>query len=182
MEEAYLGEIRLFSFAMSPRDWLPCDGRYMNVNVNQALYSLLGVQYGGDGRTTFRLPDLRGRVAMHRQPGKYEQGVPNGTETVTLTAQQIPAHTHEFHTAAIGATQPVAGPDKNRVLAKSVNVKDGQTTDGPLLYGPVTSSTLSAESPEACGTTSDALGHNNMQPSLVMNYMICVNGIYPSRS
>nr|WP_150576406.1 tail fiber protein [Pandoraea aquatica] len=179
--EAYLGEIRLFAFGMSPRDWAPCAGQLMNVNINQALFSVLGIQYGGDGRNNFKLPDLRGRVAMHRLPGTYEQGVPGGEETVTLTQAQTPVHTHSFQAATDSGTQPIASTDKNRLFAKSAVVADGKTVDGAALYGAPTEQTLVKESPEACSTTSDAVGHNNMQPSLVMTYMICINGIYPSR-
>ncbi|MCE4063423.1 tail fiber protein [Pandoraea sputorum] len=180
--EAYLGEIRLFAFGMSPRDWAPCAGQLLNISINQALYSLLGTQYGGDGRSNFKLPDLRGRVAMHRQPGTYGQGVPGGEETVTLTQAQVPVHTHSFQAATDNGTQPVASTDKNRLFAKSAVVDGGKTVDGAALYGAPTQQTLVKESPEACGATSDGVGHNNMQPSLVMNYMICINGIYPPRS
>ncbi|AKC71731.1 hypothetical protein MB84_23215 [Pandoraea oxalativorans] len=180
--EAYIGEIRMFAGGAMPRDWLPCAGQMLNVNLNPVLFSLLGVQYGGDGRSTFALPDLRGRTPMHRLPGTYEQGVSGGTEKVVLTTQQVPGHTHTFHAATDSGTQPTAGPDKNHLFAKSVVATDEKTSDGNALYGLPTEQTLVAESPEACGTTGDGPGHNNMQPSLVVNYMICVNGLFPPRN
>lgn len=181
--DSYLGEIRLCAFPVIPRGWLPCDGRLLNVNINQVLFALLGTQYGGDGRSTFGLPDLRGRVAMHRLPGTYNQGAPGGTETVTLNTQQVPAHTHEFRATTNDATQPIAGAGKDRLFAKSVIAQSGApTVDGTALYGPVTAQTLAAESPEASSATSDATAHNNMQSSLVLNYIICVQGgLYPPR-
>lgn len=181
--DSYLGEIRLCAFPVVPRGWLPCDGRLLNVNINQVLFALLGTQYGGDGRVTFGLPDLRGRVAMHPLPGTYNQGVSGGTETVALNAQQVPSHTHEFRATTNDATQALAGTGKDRLFAKSVIVQPGApTVDGTALYGPATAQTLTAESPEASSATSDATGHNNMQSSLVLNYIICVQGgLYPPR-
>ena len=102
MSEPFLAEIRMVGFNFAPRGWALCDGQILPINQNQSLYSLLGTTYGGDGRTTFALPDLRGRVPVHKGEG-ISLGQKGGTETVTLTAGQTPAHTH----AAVAAAGPV---------------------------------------------------------------------------
>jgi microcystin-dependent protein len=179
--EPFLGEIRLFPWGFTPSGWLPCDGRQMLLQQNAALYSLLGIQYGGDGKTTFNLPDLRGRVPMHKGLGRdnmmYTQGQAGGSETVTLTAANLPQHTHVVLSDATGnATTAAVLPTAN-VPAVPVNAK---VSTLPNLYAPVGSPTqpLDASAVQATGGNAP---HENRQPYLVLNYCIAVQGLYPPR-
>lgn len=139
--------------------------------------------YGGDGRVTFALPDLRGRTPLHRDLQDYAQGTTAGTETVTLNEQQLPAHTHAFGASTTPAKLPNVGTTANHVLAKS-NIYNAEApqppSDGTRLYG--APGELAPLSSEACGSTGGSEPHDNMQPSLVLNYIIALTGIYPSRN
>lgn len=177
--EPYLGEIRLFSFARIPVGWLPCDGRLMQVTQNAALFSLLSNYYGGDGKVTFALPDLRGRVAVHRDPRPnplpcYPVGTKGGLSAATLTINNLPLHTHSFIGTAIAAssTQPVNAFFAN---TKSNNVPD-QYVVNPQ------STNIGNPSPMMLGTTGAAAPISNMQPYLVLNYCIAILGDYPPRN
>lgn len=167
MSDYYLGEIRLFGFNFAPRGWALCNGQLMSISQNSALFALLGTTYGGDGITTFALPDLRGRVAIHQGQGpglsSHVMGEVGGTETVTLTTNQMPSHAHN----PLGS----AG-------AQTTNRPDGAAPAQGGNY-----STPDASHPMA--TTSVVGGsqpHNNVQPYLTMNYCIAVTGIFPSRN
>lgn len=178
-----MGEIRLCAFAIAPRGWAFCNGALMSISQNQALFSLLGTQYGGDGVVTFGLPDLRGRSPMHRNDSAYPQGATGGTETVTLTPSQIPQHNHIFNVTSSGAQALNAGNDKNMLLAAS----NLYSSTNPGISGPgaavfATASTPVALHADTCGSTGGNQPHENMQPSLVMNHIIAITGIYPSRS
>lgn len=171
MAEPFLGEIRLFSFNFPPSRWATCDGQVMNIAQNQALYALLGTTFGGNGTTTFNLPDLRGRTVIHINPN-YTQGMPGGAETVALaSASQLPAHTHALQVnSGAGTTNTPQGD----VLA-AVN------TSGKLAFA-ATRATPPANL--AAGTLSPAggsAGHNNMQPTLTINYCIALSGVWPAR-
>ncbi|MFC6840781.1 phage tail protein [Xanthomonas theicola] len=175
MTDPYLGELRLFPMDWVPQGWLPCDGRSLTIQGNQALASLLGSQFGGDGRTTFNLPDLRGRVPVGQgvnplttPPATYAVGSYGGLEAVALTATQIPPHTHAVQaTAAAGTT--------------------GAVLNAYLAAPPVTHN-LYAASGTPVGLAADSVSqegagaaHPNMQPSLVLNFCICTSGLYPQR-
>jgi len=170
MADPFLGEIRLFGFNFPPVGWAKCDGQVLQISQNNALYSLLGIRYGGDARTTFCLPDLRGRVPMHRG-GDYIQGQKGGSEGVALTFATMPNHTH----AAYGSTQPGNNwkPGETMSLATSTDATD------PIYLN---STTLTAMNSAVISTTGSGAAHNNMQPCQVVNFCIATTGIYPPRS
>lgn len=181
--DPYLGEIRLCSFPFPPRGWAFCNGAILAISQNQALFALLGVQYGGDGRTTFALPDLRGRTPVHYSQ-TYVQGSKGGVESVTLTVEQMPAHTHTFNVSTTPATTQSAGADQNMLLAASTvydAANPGSASPGQPLYANTAANTIVALHEQACGKSGGSQPHENMQSSLVMNYIIALNGIYPSR-
>lgn len=167
MSEPFLAEIRIVGFNFAPRGWALCDGQLLPINQNQALFSLLGTTYGGDGRTTFQLPDLRGRTPVHPGANGVVLGQPAGEETHTLNANQIPTHTHTLRASSQDGNQPVAA---GAVLAASPVA---------LYSGPDNLVALRA------GTVANAGGnqaHDNMQPWLALNFCIALQGLFPSRN
>ena len=172
MASPFVGEIRLFAGNFAPAGWMVCDGRLLPIVENETLFQLIGTTYGGDGQETFALPDLRGRFPLHQGAGpglsSYVIGEITGTESVTLTAAQMPAHTHQAHAAVAG----------NDVLpAGHVWAADA---DGNTAAYSSTSDTLMA-----AGAISDAGGsqpHENVQPFLVINYIISLFGVFPSQT
>ncbi len=171
--EPFIGQIQNFGFNFAPRGWAMCNGQLLPINQNQALFSLLGTTYGGDGRTTFALPDLRGRVGLHEGtgPGLTQRplGQRSGQETVTLTTQQIPSHSHPTTVTVSnesGEEENVSG----QIIANHPGAFNEDPSPGQTLGG-VTS--LAAGGGQAI---------NNMQPYLVTNYCIALTGIFPSRS
>jgi microcystin-dependent protein len=175
MSEPYLGEIRIVGFNFPPRGWATCDGQILPINQNQALFSLLGTTYGGDGRVNFALPDLRGRAPVHfgASPGSGNpiiQGERGGVEAVVLNAGQLPAHTHTLEATA----EPASTTDPTgAVLAK-------QARFGPAIYaGP---DNLQSLHPSALGSAGGGAAHSNMQPYHVLNFVIALQGIFPSPS
>jgi len=171
MSEPFVGEIRMFAGNFAPRGWAFCDGQLLAVSQNDALFSLLGTIYGGDGRTTFGLPDLRGRIPLHQGTGpglsQRRLGSKGGSENVTLTTNQLASHTHDFNANKADATG--AAP-QGKVTAKIVGGRlyrtDSQNTD---LASTVVSNTGGSNS------------HTNLMPTLCINYIIALVGIYPSR-
>lgn len=175
MAEPFVGQIMSAGFPFAPKYWAACNGQLLPVAQNQALFALLGVQYGGNGTTNFALPDLRGRspigalpsVSPSWQPTLYPQGAPVGTETVTLTSAQIPAHTHGVTgTTAAGVN---GAPSATERFA----------TSAPAVYGPAQSLVGLAGGPLP---PMGAQPHQNMQPYEVINMCIALQGIWPSRS
>ncbi|MFK4760966.1 phage tail protein [Microbacterium sp. ZW T5_45] len=162
--DPFLGEIRRVAFPFTPIGWAPCNGQMLNIAQNQALYSLLGVRYGGNGTTTFALPDLRGRGPVHSGT-TIALGQTGGAESVTLTQIQIPAHTHQVIAAAAGAS--AASPQGGY-----------WATTADAAYGTGAAGTLAAS---AVSTTGASAPHQNEPPFLVLNYIIALSGIYPSR-
>lgn len=173
MSEAFLGEIRIVGFNWAPRGWAGCDGQLMPISQNSALFSLLGTQFGGDGKTTFAIPDLRGRVPLHqgRGTGLLDRyiGEKGGAEYVTLTTSQIPPHTHAANASSQQATQRDPG---NAVWAKEAT---GQTA----VYSSQTPDTQMNAA--ALASVGGGQPHDNMQPYLVVNFVIALQGIFPSR-
>ena len=171
--EGYIGQVILFAGNFAPRTWAFCDGQLLAINQNQALFSIIGTIYGGDGRTTFALPDLRGRVAIGPRNGPglsdYRQGARGGLETVTLNQTQIPSHTHPaaLATASGPADDPQAA---GRYLASGRVDVYSQTPGGPSLAG------------LTVGNTGGNQSHENRMPYLALNYVICLQGIFPSRA
>ena len=171
MSEPFVGEIRMFAGNFAPRGWAFCDGQLLAVSQNDALFSLLGTIYGGDGRTTFGLPDMRGRIPIHagQGPGLSQRrlGAKGGAENVTLTVNQLPSHTHPMQaTNTLGLSENPAG----NVLAQSV-VAD------PYIEDAVSLTMSSASITNVGGSRS----HTNLMPFLCINFIIALFGIYPSR-
>lgn len=163
MAEPFLGEIRTFAFGLVPKGWLPCNGQLLPINQNQALFSLLGVTYGGNGQTTFALPDLMGKAPVHVGNG-VQLGQSAGEESHTLTIQEMPQHTHR-----------VSGDDTSSSNKASGNVWANAPS---LMYAAAGNSQMNLQ---AVSTAGQNLPHNNMQPYGVLSYCIAVNGIFPSR-
>ncbi len=171
MSEPFVGEIRMFAGNFAPRGWAFCDGQLLSVSQNDALFSLLGTIYGGDGRTTFGLPDLRGRVPIHAGSGPglspRRLGAKSGAEKVTLTVNQMPSHGHALQgtSAFVDQTTP-----QDRAPARSP-AGDIWATD----FSPVNLNTASIS--KVGGSRS----HTNLMPFLCIHFIIALFGIYPSR-
>lgn len=178
--EPYLGQIQLFGFNFPPRGWAFCHGQLLSITQNSALFALLGTTYGGDGVTTFGLPDLRGRVAIgHGQgPGLsiYDLGQQGGTESVTLLSNQMPAHTHQLMVSNAAGTTDVA--NGNYLANGAVTIARGNTVPANL-YSTSQGGQLNQA---AVGVQGGNLPHENRQPYLAMNYCIAVQGIFPPRN
>ncbi len=168
MAEPFLAEIRLMSFNFAPQGWAMCNGQLLPINQNQALFSLLGTTYGGNGVTTFALPNLQGRVPVHFGSG-HTLGEAAGEQAHTLSASEMPAHLHQATASANVATTNTPGP--TLMLAQST---------ASSLYG--SASNLVAMDPTALGTTGGSQAHQNMQPFLTVTFCIALQGIFPSRN
>lgn len=174
MSEPFIGEIKMFAGNFAPHGYALCDGQLLPINDNQALFSLLGTTYGGDGRTTFALPDLRGRIPMHpgQGPGLSQRrlGDRQGQESVALSNSQIPAHTHTAYGTQESANSNLPG---NALLA---------TTQGNRKIYDSSGKANAAMDPSTVGSSGGGQTHDNMQPYLCINFIIALEGIYPSRS
>jgi microcystin-dependent protein len=172
MSEPFIGEIRMVGFNFSPRGWAFCAGQLMSIAQNTALFSLLGTTYGGDGQVTFALPDLRGRLPIHQGQGvglsSYDIGQSSGTETVTLLSTQIPQHDHALFAAQDGTRS-----------ANPANALIGTGEADLYNRDPANPTTMA---PQSIAPTGGNQPHANMQPYLGVNFVIAVEGIYPSRS
>lgn len=176
MSEPFLGEIRLVSFNFAPNGWALCNGQIMSIAQNTALFSLMGTTYGGNGTSTFALPNLQGRFAMHQGTGPgltpRTWGETSGAENVTLISTEMPAHTHLINmndnTAAIAA-----GGSNNYLNTKT---ESGESVISTAIGAAVTAN------PNSLGVAGGSQPHNNMPPYLVLNYIIALQGIYPSRA
>jgi microcystin-dependent protein len=157
-DEPFVGEIKMVGFDFAPRGWALCDGQLLPIAQNTSLFSLLGTKYGGDGQTTFALPDLRGRVPLHAGQGTglslRQLGESGGRETVTLAGREVPTHTHPT----------AAGSDKD-----ATSMIEKYTVDSELRVRPAVIQPVAGQS------------HTNVQPFLCVNFVIAVTGIYPSR-
>jgi microcystin-dependent protein len=169
----FIGEVRLFAGMFAPQGWAYCDGSLLDISTNDALYTLLGTTYGGDGQYTFGLPDLRGRVPIHQgtlsQYGNsYLPGQTGGVETVPLTAINLPAHSHAFVATTNAGT--TATPTGNLVATAPANSLVFVETAGTVGFSPI-----------EVATTGSGAPHQNMQPYQAINYIIALEGIYPSQ-
>lgn len=173
MSDFFLGEIKLLPYNWAPKYWTLCAGQLLPINTNQALFSLLGTTYGGDGINNFALPDLRGRVPVHPNVSAgLPQGSKAGVENVTLVPNNLPVHNHlVMASSTAGDTTLFAG--NNIAAAKNAA---GEVN----LYGSAAS--LQGLDPATVSSTGGNQAHENCQPSLVMNYCIATQGIYPSRN
>jgi microcystin-dependent protein len=165
MAEPFLSEIRIMSFNFPPKGWAECNGQLLPINQNQALFALLGTTYGGNGQTTFALPDLRGRTPIHVGPG-HILGQQGGEQAHTLTAAEMPTHVHAAVAASDNADNNVP---TGRNLASTAN-----------LYGPPAGLTTLA--PTTVTNVGGSQAHLNMQPFLTLNFCIALQGIFPSRN
>lgn len=172
MSEPFVAEVRIFAGNFAPRSWAFCDGQLLPISQNTALFSLIGTTYGGDGRTTTGLPNLVGRAPMHpgRGPGLTSRrlGERGGTETNTLSEAQMPEHTHTLRaTVSRGSSSQPQGNAFNRSV-------------GDTAYH--TPTNLTGMSPSMVSNTGGGQAHNNLQPFLTLNFIIALQGLYPSRS
>lgn len=184
--ECYLGEIKLVPWAVTPTGWLPCDGRTLQIAQNQALYSILGTAYGGDGKTTFNIPNLGGRVIMGttttwRTGASNCVGSHGGNASVTLTQDNMPPHTHTLQVSTdLGTSSNFAG---NLCAAISSSTDPNPAPNpgpGPNLYAPMTGA-LTTTYPGQVSMEGAGTAHPNMQPYLVLRYIIATSGNYPPR-
>lgn len=177
MADAYIGEIRIFAGNFAPYGWALCNGQLMSISQNTALFSIVGAQYGGDGKTTFALPNLMGSAPMNQGQGpgltSRQMGEVVGAQTVTLLESQMPFHNH---TPIAIQNVGTSGDPTNHLWAEAV--QSGRPPKQPPLYDTNANVQMS---PQALGVTGGSQPHNNMQPYLVMNYIICLQGEFPSR-
>jgi len=171
MSSPYIGEIRMFGGIFAPRGWALCDGQLIAIAENDVLYTLIGTTYGGDGQETFALPDLRGRIPIHQGTGggdTYQIGRSSGVETVTLTVNQIPNHTHAMIGSASNGTKAPA----NAVLGQPTTLdfyRPGDVPDSPL-------------NPNSITGAGGSQPHNNLQPFVCVNFIISLFGVFPSQN
>ena len=166
MAEPFLSEIRLMSFGFPPKGWALCDGQLLPINQNQALFSLLGTTYGGDGRVNFGLPDLRGRVPIHMGSG-HTLGERGGEQAHTISIAELPSHIHVANATSTAA---------------NTNTPTNSTLLGTIANGYTAPANLVALAPTEIGNTGGSQAHENMQPYLTLNFSIALQGIFPSQN
>ena len=176
MSSPYIGEIRMFAGNFAPQGWAFCQGQPLPISENEALFQLLGTTYGGDGESTFNLPNLASRIPVHSGTGPggitYQIGQAAGTEQETLSIQQIPNHSHPMLGNTVGGNSPTPA---GRVFAKPT---PPATVSNPTIYG--SDGPVVTLSPSAVGPVGGSQPHDNMQPFLCVNFIISLHGIYPS--
>lgn len=171
MSEPFLAEIRIFGFNFAPRGWALCNGQLLPINQNQSLYSLLGTTYGGDGRTSFALPNLQGRTPVHTGDG-INLGQAGGEETHALSTEEMPAHTHVPNATSL---TPATGTAQGNLLSPT---EGGRRPIVP--YGPA--GNPQSLLPASVANSGAGQGHDNMQPYLSLNFAIALQGVFPSRN
>ncbi len=180
MAEPFLSEIRLFSFVFAPKGWALCNGQLLPINQNQALFSLLGTTYGGDGRVNFALPDLRGRVPIHFGSG-HTLGERAGEQAHTLTISELPTHNHVMQ--AVDTAPPAGGaatPATGNSFAPAYAVPPGGGSTPVNRFS--TGSATGTLAPTALTNTGGSQAHLNMQPFLTLSFSIALQGIFPSQN
>ena len=169
----FIGEISMVGFNFPPVGWAFCNGQLLSISQNTALFSLLGTTYGGNGTTNFALPDFRSRVPIHLGQGSglsnYQLGESGGSESVTLTSNQIPSHNHSVACQSAGGNQSSPG----------LHFPASDGTGNALPYSTTADSTMA---PTAVGTTGGGQSHTNVQPFLTCNFIIALTGVFPSRN
>jgi microcystin-dependent protein len=183
MAEPFLSEIRMMSFSFAPKGWAQCNGQLLPINQNQALFSLLGTTYGGDGQTNFALPNLQGRVSMH-MGNSHSLGERGGEESHTLVVPELASHSHTMSAKAQNAPTTAAGnvptPAGTKALAQGLA---SQGTNNPVsvsIYG--TGAPGAALVPATIGNSGGSQPHTNQQPYLTLNFCIALQGIFPSQT
>lgn len=172
MAQPYVGEIRMFAGNFAPAGWMFCEGQLLPISENEVLFQLIGTTYGGDGQSTFALPDLRGRIPIHNNSGSgttYIIGEPGGVEEITLTTQQIPSHNH-----AITATTDLANS------ASPAEAYLSTTATGNKIYS--TAAPTIVLNPSEISTVGGNQPHTNFQPYLCVDFIISLFGIFPSQT
>lgn len=165
MAQPYVGEIRMFAGNFAPAGWMFCEGQLLPISENETLFQLIGTTYGGDGQSNFALPDLRGRLPIHQGNG-FILAETDGAEEITLTVNQIPAHTHPFLASSDIANSPNPG---GSVVARS-----------PQVNAFINSNTSIAMNAQAVGPVGGSQPHSNFQPYLCVDFIISLFGIFPS--
>ncbi|MFN2588460.1 MAG: phage tail protein [Actinomycetota bacterium] len=174
MADPFVAEIRIFGFNFAPTGWAQCNGQLMPISQNTALFALVGTFYGGDGKSTFALPDMQGNAPVHPGQGQglspYDVGQSGGSDTVTLLQSEMPVHTHSMVASNQQANQLSPAPD--RTLAR---------TAGGFGYQTNTTQNLTTMDQNSLSITGTGLPHNNRQPSLTLNFCIALQGVFPQR-
>lgn len=183
MSDQFVAEIRIFAFNFAPANWALCNGQLLPIQQNTALFSLLGTTYGGNGTSNFALPNLMGLAALHtgrNQPGPglsvYDLGQTGGSENVTLLQSEMPLHTHGLSVSSANGT--TLTPTNNQ-LARAFSGNFQSNSQG-LMYS--TGAPDVQMPPQSIGVAGGNLPHNNMMPSLVLNYCIALRGVFPARN
>jgi microcystin-dependent protein len=178
--DPFVAEIRIFPFSFAPKGWAFCTGQLLPISQFTALFSLLGTTYGGDGKSTFALPNLQGMTPMHpgQRPGGslYFLGETGGTETVTLLQTEMPLHAH-----TINATTTKGSTDQPSPNLLGEGQYSNQTSTGPLNYYTAATSPQVQMGPLATGVAGQEFPHNNMMPYLTLNFCIALQGVFPPR-
>lgn len=190
--DGYLGQIMAWGPNWAPRNWAFCDGQLLSISANPALYSLLGTMYGGDGRSTFGLPNLQGRVAMGAGNGigltPRRQGEYGGQEAVQLNTAEMPVHTHDATSTPAGGSSAELPLSTTAAVNSTPDAGDVPAAASDAIYGPnsaaVSTSIPVNDAPQqvTVGNAGGSQPHNNVQPYQVVSYIICVDGLYPARS
>lgn len=179
--EGMIGEIRMFGGNFAPRAWALCDGQLLPINQNTALFSIIGTIYGGDGRTTFALPDCRGRLVLGpgNGPGlsSYREGQKGGTETNVMTTATMPSHTHNF---AFKVSDNASITTQAQIMSR-FDVTPSTGTASGLKYSSTNNGQMHQDA-FVLGNSGNGQSFNNLMPYQVVNYVICLQGVFPSRS
>lgn len=173
MSNSFIGEVKIYGFNFAPRFWAAANGQLMPINQNQALFSLLGTTFGGNGSTNFALPDLRGRTPIHfgnAAFGNFALGSSGGAATHTLTAAEMPAHQHPIAATTAAATSQPVSPS---------GARPASAAHAPYVSGSVSTVAMKAGLVSSVGSNT---AHENMQPSFVLNFCVCLSGLFPSRN
>jgi microcystin-dependent protein len=176
MSTPYVGEVRLFPYSFAPNGWFDCDGRLLSIAEYETLFVLLGTTYGGDGVTTFGLPNMCGRVPIHQGTGlglsTYVLGQLSGTESVTLMTNQLPSHTHAYYAVdALGSAN-----------APAATLQLGSVSGDTLYTNSLTGTTSATMAATVVGAAGNSQPHDNTMPSLVVRYCIAWAGVFPTQS